>query len=216
MDILTKEYLEEVIQYKSIKQISQENNVNSHYIYKKIKLFGIKSLKNKNDYTGRTFGSWLVISKHPIRKATWICRCECGIEKPVRSCNFLSGSTTKCNNCKKTGCGEISGTLWSNIRNSAIQRNLNFELTVQDAWKLFLIQNRKCALTGIEIYFASRGVTKTRKSTTASLDRIDSKKGYSIHNIQWVYKKINMMKQGYDIKEFIDLCKKVAKYNESI
>ena len=53
-------------------------------------------------------------------------------------------------------------------------------------------------------------------ATTASLDRIDSKKGYTIDNVQWVYKKINMMKQNYDQKEFVNLCCLIAENYHAI
>lgn len=76
-----------------------------------------------------------------------------------------------------------------------------------------MTQNKKCALTGRKIVFVPRGksINKTRTETTASLDRIDSNKGYVVGNVQWVYKKINMMKQGYSQDEFILLCKEVVK-----
>jgi len=45
---------------------------------------------------------------------------------------------------------------------------------------------------------------------TASLDRIDSSKGYVKGNLQWVHKDINMMKNHYNQKYFIEICKKVA------
>ena len=37
-----------------------------------------------------------------------------------------------------------------------------------------------------------------------SLDRIDSSKGYEENNVQWVHKDINLMKNKYDNKYFIE------------
>ena len=51
--------------------------------------------------------------------------------------------------------------------------------------------------------------TKYNK-TTASLDRIDSKKAYTVDNIQWVHKDINMLKNKYDQEYFIHMCTLVA------
>ena len=52
--------------------------------------------------------------------------------------------------------------------------------------------------------------TNQASSTTASLDRIDSSKGYVIGNVQWVHKDINIMKNKFDNQYFIDMCKKIA------
>jgi hypothetical protein len=41
---------------------------------------------------------------------------------------------------------------------------------------------------------------------TASLDRIDSSRGYIEGNVQWVHKMANMCKQHYSQKRFIDMC----------
>ena len=45
------------------------------------------------------------------------------------------------------------------------------------------------------------------KNRTASLDRIDSNKGYTIDNVQWVHKDINKMKMDLEEDVFIDNCK---------
>lgn len=82
-------------------------------------------------------------------------------------------------------------------------------MTVQDAWKLFEKQNRKCALTGEELTFSKKN---NEYDGTASLDRIDSSKGYTLDNVQWVHKKINMMKWDLKQDEFISWCKKVGLY----
>ena len=92
---------------------------------------------------------------------------------------------------------------------------MEFSITVKYAWELYLKQHKKCALTGQNIYFAPRRKSNpTRTASNASLDRIDSTKGYISGNVQWVLKKINMMKQGNTQQEFISLCKLVAKYND--
>ena len=38
------------------------------------------------DYTGKTFGEWKAISKHPTKPGIWLCECKCG-----RKCN-VSGT----------------------------------------------------------------------------------------------------------------------------
>lgn len=121
--------------------------------------------------------------------------------------------------CKKTGlhyqkvwkgCGEISGAFFSSIRKNARDRKIEFKIKVQDVWELFLRQDRKCALTGVDLKFGNK---RLHEETTASLDRIDSKKGYVIENLQWLHKRVNFMKQQFDQQEFIDWCKKIVEFN---
>lgn len=48
---------------------------------------------------GQTFGRWTVISKsHKGARGEifWLCRCECGSEKPVTAGNLRSGTSTSC------------------------------------------------------------------------------------------------------------------------
>jgi hypothetical protein len=73
-------------------------------------------------------------------------------------------------------------------------------LDIEEAWNLFNKQNGKCALSGIDLKFCQS--IREIKDTTASLDRIDSNKGYTIDNVQWVHKTANLMKQGLDMNEF--------------
>lgn len=70
---------------------------------------------------------------------------------------------------------------------------------------MFLKQNRKCILSGIELKIANGN-----NGNTASIDRIDNTKGYELGNVQWVHKHINFMKRDYEQNYFIELCKKVA------
>jgi hypothetical protein len=77
---------------------------------------------------------------------------------------------------------------------------------------LFLKQNRKCSISGESILF-SKWLHKKGERPTASLDRIDSTKGYIEGNVQWVHKDINMMKSNHTTKKFFNWCKKVCLHN---
>lgn len=109
------------------------------------------------------------------------------------------------------GCGEISGEIFSGIRRNAYQRKLKFEITVQDVWNKFIEQNRKCALSGEALHFGTEF-----DNPTASLDRIDSTKGYTIDNVQWLHKKVNFMKQQFEQEDFINWCEKVVKHSKGV
>ena len=86
------------------------------------------------------------------------------------------------------GYGDMGASYWHSLRISAGKRDLPFEVTMKYLWEIYLKQERKCIFTGLNIAFdrGSRG--------TASLDRIDSSKGYIVGNVQWVHKDINKIK----------------------
>ena len=153
----------------------------------------------------------------------WETKCICGKTKYLRKDNFSRNKSCGCKQAdiqsetlrkslNRGGCGEIFATHWNVIKKNAKQRSIPFEITVEYAWKLFLEQDRKCALTGVPLQFSTRCWSR---DATASLDRIDSSrdKGYVKENVQWVHKNINMMKQEYSTNLFFDWCVKVCLHN---
>jgi rfaE bifunctional protein nucleotidyltransferase chain/domain len=173
------------------------------------------------DIVGEKFGRLLVekyVGKDIWGKTRWQCKCECGNVKvynksdlsrtgrgAVRSCGCLKAEETfeRCWH----GHGEISGDFWSQIQRGAKSRGIDFNITIEEGWEIFLKQNRRCALSGLYIYFTKN--TK-KKRPAASLDRINSRHGYISGNIQWVHKKVNIMKNVFDNDEFHNLCELVT------
>ena len=51
------------------------------------------------------------------------------------------------------------------------------------------------------------------KNGSASLDRIDSKKGYTEENVQWIHKDVNSMKMDYNEDYFIKMCQLIVEKN---
>jgi len=50
---------------------------------------------------------------------------------------------------------------------------------------------------------------------TASLDRINSVRGYEPDNVQWVHKTVNFMKQALSDKELLEWCQKIVDHSSS-
>jgi hypothetical protein len=120
--------------------------------------------------------------------------------------------TAKDKNSKWKGCEEITGSYWRSVIFGATKaRNLEFSIDIIFAWDLYVQQNRKCALTGLDIIFAQLNKDLVAGKQTASLDRKDSSKGYTKDNVWWVHKKVNIMKQSFSVEEFCYYCKLVAK-----
>lgn len=110
------------------------------------------------------------------------------------------------------GFGEMDGSYWRNLRKGASLRNLTWTISKKFVWELFISQNRKCKLSGIDLDFSKY---KNGKRGTASLDRIDSSKGYTKNNVQWVHKDLNRMKWNLPDHEFINYCKLVAAHSST-
>jgi len=110
-------------------------------------------------------------------------------------------------------CGEITERLFKRYRDNAKNRNIEFKISIEYLWDVFLKQNRKCALSQEISIFSSKQAKTIKDEQTASLDRIDSSKGYIEGNVQWIHKKINKMKADLEVNEFIQFCKNIARYN---
>ena len=111
--------------------------------------------------------------------------------------------------------GEIHQSYIYLLKERSNRKNLTFNLNGNYLWQLFLAQNRCCSLSGIEIFFPKAWGARSKTQITASLDRIDSNKGYIKGNVQWVHKKINAMKMNMSDSEFINLCRKVSQHYDN-
>lgn len=170
--------------------------------------------KPRKDITGREFGKLEVRSYYGSKNHStyWTCLCECGKEVVVRYSHLTNNQISSCgcavkagkSHPKWTGHQEMTGTFLSNIRNNAKTRNLEYSVTNEFIWQLFLDQQRRCALSNVEIGFGDQ---------SASLDRIDSNKGYVESNVQWVHKDINRMKSAFSEIYFIEMCRRVVRHS---
>jgi hypothetical protein len=181
------------------------------------------------DITGKKYRKLTVLKRvdsNRYGKSKWLCQCECG-KTIITTQNNLHNKKTKSCSCfgrisrsKRSwkGYKEISSSFLTGIRHHAKRKKRIFNITLKEIWNLFLKQNRKCSLSGQELYFPDRllySSSEKRRLGTASLDRIDSKKGYTIDNVQWVHKNINMAKQNKSDFDFIQMCHTVSDYQRS-
>ena len=168
---------------------------------------------------GGVFGHLTVLALIQNGKV-YACRCDCGgyISAKVGRLNSVRrGHQPSCgcairgsNNVNWTGVGEIYGGFWTRLTSNASRRNILIQITATDLWQQFQAQKGKCALSGILLELpTSRGLQRGHRSS-ASVDRIDSCKGYIPGNIQWVHKTINMMKQSLSVAEFKQWCRLVS------
>lgn len=173
------------------------------------------------DITGWTFGSLTVSGYSHYKKghAYWKCVCECGKTTTVartnlthryhQSCGCLRDVSGKSHKLWR-GCGDICSTWYSKLGVQSRRRGIHIDVSLEHLWELFQNQNGCCALSGVSIHFPNRYKNRGLEGCTASLDRIDSSKGYVVGNVQWVHKDVNFMKHQLTQDRFLELCSLVA------
>ena len=141
------------------------------------------------------------------------CKCECGEIKKYAKSLLISGKQTSCG-CNKYGnktYKNMSRRLVGLFRNAAIAKGKEWDLNLEYLGDLFEKQNGKCIYTGWDL-----DIGKHNTSKTASLDRIDSSKGYIKGNVQWTHKDVNIAKNALSHECFLKLCDVVSTKTKSI
>lgn len=127
----------------------------------------------------------------------------CASCRTARNNTKRKGTKSKENNPAWRGYGVVPGKVFSKLKRGAEKRDIPFEIAIEDIANQYSKQKERCAFTGFEIFFG----------IDASVDRIDSSKGYTIDNIQIVHKTLNLMKRDIPNDEFIMWCRCVFMYN---
>jgi hypothetical protein len=212
-------YEEYVVKQKSTWTIGKENNCNHTTVLYTLKRFKIP-LRTKTEaltenLINETFGKLKVVKqsdKNTNGKIHWECICDCGKETTVSATSLKEGKTKSCGCNKGIKNKYVPGAYFSVMRRGAKIRNLDFSISVEDIEKIYENQYKKCAISGIDIFFAPY---KKGNTGTASVDRKDSTKGYTIDNIQIVHKDINLAKQAKSDEDFIRMCEIITTYQRN-
>lgn len=187
------------------------------------------------DLSKKEFDKLVVIGPGPSKRykngksyRTWECLCKCGKTVYPTTSKLKSGHTRSCG-CLRLknisprlskdhpawkGCGDISGSHWCRILANARHRKIEVSITIEYAWNLYLLQDRKCKLSGVPIDFSMSSKELVDGLLTASLDRIDSSKGYIEGNVQWVHRDVNYMKMNLLEDRFIDWCNIISNFQK--
>lgn len=163
---------------------------------------------------GAVYNYWTVLSPLYARSKSgqlmWLCRCRCGNERHVESYSLRSGKTKSCG-CivfKHGAHRTPEGRLWMCARQRARKRGVEFSISPSDIRIPSL-----CPLLGIPIVVSTtqRNTKAARRDKSwqrylynenrATVDRIDSQKGYTPDNIWVISDKANRIKTDAALKE---------------
>ncbi len=108
---------------------------------------------------------------------------------------------------KKNSTIEGRATIFlQNAKKSALKRNQEFRLQISDIVDCWNKQMKICAYSGREM------TLDAGKLNTVSIERIDSKIGYTPENTILVCQAINRMKSDFSYEDFYCLCADVAQF----
>lgn len=214
----------------STQEIANKLSINVKTVLRVLNREKVEIRGSKSNLLGQKFGRLTAnkcLSSDKHQKVLWHCVCDCGNERTVRSSDLTSGKQVSCGCHRKEqsivnleeyraelkdsgaraknfkGCGDLTGRYISARKHAAMKKSLEFSVDAEFLWDLYLAQNKKCALSGLDISFDS-------ENHTASLDRIDSLIGYTKDNVQWTHKDINLMKMNLDQSTFKRYCKLIS------
>ncbi len=216
--------LEFVNNKKDINAIAKESGCSKDTIYHRLKFYNLyeKRYQKRFDLISQKFERLTVVEFSKIDskgQAVWKCLCECGNTKLVKGTSLRQGRVKSCGcyrfDIKYKGGKYITGQEFSNIKQNAKKRNIEFNITIADIEKQYKKQSKLCVYSGEYLFFNGL-ISEGSYNGNASIDRKNSKKGYTKSNIQIVHKIINVAKHVSTDKKFIEMCAKITKYQNKL
>ena len=143
---------------------------------------------------------------------------KCGKEYNKDIYKKKKGVCKECNKEKereyRDGKGFINGML-KHCKESAKKRGVKrkrcgeYELSEEDIEEMRRLQGNKCEVSGIELEW------KTKSPYKASVDRIDSNRGYTLDNVRLVCWIVNCGLNNFRMEDFVHMCQEIAHIAQS-
>lgn len=164
---------------------------------------------------GAVFGKWTVLGyAHYDNEHYWTVQCGgCGGTFVRRASQLSLGRSGGCQKCNAKVREQYH--FWKGLDGISIQylsrlkyRGKEVTISLEDLVEQWRLQKGICPYSGEALFLAIKD--SGWKSSSASIDRIDSSKGYIKGNIQWVHKRVNSMKSDMPEEDFLLWCEKIT------
>jgi hypothetical protein len=185
--------------------------------------------KKALDLIGKTFGRLKVIKRVPKPKHVkkkqiyWECICECGQKSIVCTANLKNGNSKSCGClCMERLNGihyterdieldvfrPILAAIKTRARGYKNHRKIFLDLSLCELKEVWEKQRGICVYTGMRLLLPSWSDRKRGgQMNLASVDRIDSARGYTKDNIQYVCLMANYAKNCFSHTDMLYFCK---------
>lgn len=167
-----------------------------------------------HDLIDKKFGKLLIIGrelKNPNpknRNARWLCRCDCGKEKPMYATQLIRGYSKTCGCSRHQNPLDIAvNKIMNHYKNGAKERNLEFSLTFEQF--KYLIQ-QDCHYCG-SIPCSNFKTVGEERFVFSGIDRMINEIGYKKDNCVSCCFKCNHAKNKMSAESFFDWIKHIYK-----
>ncbi len=172
-----------------------------------------------HDLTNQRFGSLIVqsLSKHKNDRGEliWICKCDCGKTRRVKSNNLTKGYVKSCG-CQKDilkskahtkPIEEVAvHTVWLRYVHNSKIRNISFDLSEDDV-KFYMGHNCHYCNSPPNNTLVMKNISGDRYFKYNGIDRIDSNIGYRNNNCLPCCRMCNIAKSNSTLDEFLTWAK---------
>ena len=218
-DFLTENYLEKCLSLKEIAEIANCTECTVGNFIKKHGLTKNKNIRQELDreklydlYINENMSVYNIAKSHGLKYAHTISKMLEEYNIPLwPKGHIFKAREDSLRRIKKHK--HLSRSMLSKIKHGAKIRNLEFNIDMDDIWDKYVSQNKKCALSGVDITLPNNSFDYKNYNYSGSVDRIDSSLGYTVENIQIVHKELNLMKQAMSDDYFIKWCTIICDYN---
>jgi len=161
-------------------------------------------MRKSPDITGKTFGSWTVLSR--VKGPTWSCLCSCGRVQNTSGYNLRTGKSKKCRHCCKNNIlpeGEAAFNFtFNSYKRSATKRGYEWAISREEFRILTQGNCQYCGIPPSTRYGACAAQRLNGVFIGNGIDRVENSVGYTLDNCVPCCKNCNFMKHESSLDDF--------------